>query len=456
MNQIKFWILDDKKSDISAFRQAAKDLPDFKIRFRVFGKASVFLQTLRQGPQPDVAIIDLQLNSKQDGFEVCAEIQKKYPSITLCVFSRYLDEENTRMASQVGASAVISKQKPIEVQLREFLKTYLARSDLQLKKASFTALDTANFPVLGQSTKKIIQGILQVVREDLTLGLLLTGPPGTGKSHILNALSILLGKSFKKSILRPPFTESAIRGAAGVPEQWLFIDDLDRMSFNLQEFLFKLISAQKTQRRPRLLATTRSSLEKLRAEVIDGMMSQKLINYLSAEHFQIPPLSLRKEEIPVFFQDFISKLPNGPFLVAPEVSAKISRAQFDEGNVEELRSTVEKMGARARSGKISMSCLPAHFLVPELSLDRRFILELSADTLHYPTLSNRLLLELIRKAAFQDLQAGRKTTVRSLERRLALSRTAISERLDALQNSGEVSQEELNHMFGKKNEPRKN
>lgn len=450
MTRLEFWILDDIRSDMNAFRLAAKDLPGYKIRFRSFTKPGTFLSALKQSPPPDVAILDIQLKSKLDGLDLCDATKKTHPSITVCIFSRYLDAEHMRLAGLMGASAFISKQKPIEIQLREFLKSYLAQTPKGLEKSSFSALEKAGIPVLGQSTKKVLQSLLQVIREDLTLGILLTGSEGTGKTHTLQALNSLLGSSFKKVTIQAPLFQKTLDEIPKMGDYWLFLEDLETFSVQEQESLYRKISSLKTQKRPRILATTRLALEDLRAGAKTSHISNKLLTYLSAEHIQIPDLAARREEIHLFLNFFLKHLKNGPFLLTPEVSTRISSSAFTSGNIRELKEAVERMGSTARSGKITIDCLPPHLLSSGALNSRAVSIHLAVDSLDYQTLSGHLLLELVRIAANQDRNAGRKTTIRSLERNLRISRNTITERLHSLEKAGTVTLDELRAIFGEK------
>ncbi len=450
MVSLEIWVVDDIKSDINDLKLAAKGLHGYKLKFRSFTTTNSFLTALKNSPVPDMVLLDIQLKSKLSGFDLCSEIKKTHPLVTVCMFSRFMDAEHLKLASLMGASAFISKQKPIEIQLLELLKSHLGNQPKPPERASFSALESAGIPILGQSTKKILQSILQVIREDLTLGILLTGSSGTGKTYVLQALIQLLGASFKKNLIISPLSKKSLSELSLQGDSWLLIDELQTFSVVEQDALYRTISALKTQRRPRILATTRLGLQDLREAAATGKVSSKLLAYLAAEHIQVPDLANRREEIPVFFNHFLERLKNGPFMVSPEASARVASASFTSGHVRELKETVELMGSNARSGKITLESLPSSLIATGGLQTHPVSIHLSAATPNYQILSGYLLLELVRLVANQDRNYGRRTTFRSLERCLDISRTAISERLRTLQDSGIVTLDELTAIFGDK------
>lgn len=65
----------------------------------------------------------------------------------------------------------------------------------------------------------------------------------------------------------------------------------------------------------------------------------------------------------------------------------------------------------------------------------------------FDDMTNHLLLEVVRFASIQDQNAGRTTTIRSIERRFDISRSTVASRLKKMIETSIVTKDEIEQIF---------
>jgi transcriptional regulator with PAS, ATPase and Fis domain len=211
---------------------------------------------------------------------------------------------------------------------------------------------------------------------------LVCGEPGTGKEMIARTVHCNgLQKNgpfitFNVSATSPDRVDGELFGyAAGsmpgatngyiglflaADEGTLFIKDIDRLPSSTQVRLLQTIqdravrsvgSASATPANVRIVASTTRSIEEL---VSAGSLREDLYYRLNVITIEVPPLRLRKEDIPVLVEHFV-RHHNGESTrqvseIAPEVWASLSSHDWP-GNVRELQNVIESAFA-ASDGSI--------------------------------------------------------------------------------------------------------
>jgi len=208
---------------------------------------------------------------------------------------------------------------------------------------------------------------------------LISGEPGTGKEMIARVIHCNgLQKdgpfvTFSVAATPPDRIEAELfgytpgslpgttAGCSGLflaaDEGTLFIKDIDRLPGSVQVRLLQTIqeravramgSTQATPANVRLIASTTRSVEEL---VSSGSLREDLYYRLNVITIEVPPLRLRKEDIPLLVEHFV-RHHNGESTrqvseIAPEVWATLTAHDWP-GNVRELQNVIESAFVASR------------------------------------------------------------------------------------------------------------
>jgi DNA-binding NarL/FixJ family response regulator len=77
------------------------------------------MQTIEETPEIELILLDLNLPDR-NGFEVLAELRKRYPAVSVVVLSASDERDNVAKALDLGALGFIPKSSPREVMLSAF------------------------------------------------------------------------------------------------------------------------------------------------------------------------------------------------------------------------------------------------------------------------------------------------------------------------------------------------
>ncbi len=142
----------------------------------------------------------------------------------------------------------------------------------------------------------------------------------------------------------------------------IFLDEIGDMPLDLQAKLLRVLQEREFDRvggsKPvkvdvRFIAATNKDLENL---VKKGLFREDLYYRLNVFSIRIPPLSERKEDIPLIVERFLQKIPK----TAKIYSAAIQMLMNYEwpGNVRELQNTMERAAVMCDKGIIEVEHLP--------------------------------------------------------------------------------------------------
>jgi two-component system nitrogen regulation response regulator NtrX len=200
--------------------------------------------------------------------------------------------------------------------------------------------------------------------------LLITGPPGAGKeivarqvhAHsrradapflVVNAATMaaenvaleLFGTEERGRTVRPGMLERAHGGT-------LLLDEVADMPLETQGKLLRVLQEQRFTRvggqqelgvDVRILAATHAQLDE---EIQAGRFREDLYYRLNVVPLHVPPLSQRREDIPLFAEHFVEQLSASAGLavrrLSDEATAILQSAAWP-GNVRELKNTIERI-----------------------------------------------------------------------------------------------------------------
>lgn len=245
--------------------------------------------------------------------------------------------------------------------------------------------------LIGKSErmKAIIAAIRKIAPLDSTV--LITGESGTGKELVARgihqnsprkerkivavncaALPDTLLESMLFGFEKGAFT-GAMRTTPGYFEEahcgTLFLDEVAEMSPRLQGSLLRVIQEKEFSRlgSHKLLKTDfrliSASNKRLEEEVREGRFREDLFYRLNVVTIQLPPLRERKEDIPLLACHLLESICKrhgkkiGPF--SPDAMEVMINHPWN-GNVRELKNTIEAITAMKSSGVISAIDLPSY------------------------------------------------------------------------------------------------
>lgn len=327
------------------------------------------------------------------GMDLLPMLIRDFPHVPVIVMTSTDDLETAISCIKAGATDYITKPMDVErlllsvekaLQVNELstenrnLREYLLNDRLEYPSAFESIVTTS------KKMRAIFQYIEVIAKSDQPV--LITGETGVGKELIARAIGELSGKRgafvtvnaaglddnmFSDTLFghkKGAFTgadqarEGLIGTAAGGT---LFLDEIGDLNEMSQVKLLRLIQEQEfypvgsdiiKRTDARLLVATNQNLTQL---IATNKFRKDLYYRLCAHHIHIPPLSERREDIPVLLDHFLEKAAkslNKPKPVpSREVVALLSTYQFD-GNVRELHAMVFDAVARYLTGLLTLDC----------------------------------------------------------------------------------------------------
>src|SRR6187402_1023997 len=320
----------------------------------------------------DLVLCDIKMN-RMDGMEVLTEALQIKPDLPFIMISGHGTVETAVEASKKGAFDFISKPPDLN-RLLITVRNALDRGSLVTEAKVLKRRASKVRPILGdsQAILKIKETIERVAPTDARV--LVTGANGSGKelvarwlhekSHRSNAPIIEVNCAAIPSELieselfgheKGSFT-SAIKQRIGKFESasggTLFMDEIGDMSLSAQAKVLRALQESKITRvggekeievDVRVVAATNKDLLK---EIEDGNFRMDLYHRLSVILIHVPPLTERRDDIPLITQNFLEEICSEygmPVKRFSEPAMEALKALPWSGNIRELRNMVERL-----------------------------------------------------------------------------------------------------------------
>jgi DNA-binding NtrC family response regulator len=338
----------------------------------------------------DLVITDLNL-PKVDGMKILQYIVDQSPETMCVILTGYGTIKGSVEAVKRGAFDYISKPvKSDEILLvvEKALKfRQLERENLVLKQQLRKKYRFENFIGDSKPIQKVFELIERVADTDSTV--LITGESGTGKELIAKAIHY---NSYRRD------NPMIVINCGAIPEELLeselfghekgaftgahkmrvgrfelanggtiFLDEIGDMSPNLQVKLLRVLQEQKFERvggtrtlqiDVRIIAATNKNLI---SAVNKGTFRQDLYYRLNVIPIKVPPLRLRKSDIPLLVDFFVKKFNKQKRKrmsgFVPEALDALLAYSWP-GNVRELENLVERLIILANSDQIEIDDIP--------------------------------------------------------------------------------------------------
>ncbi|MFN3555264.1 MAG: sigma-54-dependent transcriptional regulator [Bacteroidales bacterium] len=384
----KILIVDDEKSVRYSFRKLLSTG-----KYELF-EAGNFDEALKVFDQvcPDLAIVDIEMPGKS-GLDLLKEFGTLRPLMPVIVMTAYGSGDRVIMAMKHGAYEYI--EKPFEIpQLIRLIEEALAsvssasKEDMvwgdKGKAKSATAAREGQEVIIGESPaiKDVYKLIGRVASCDASI--LVTGESGTGKEMVARAIHRYSDRAHKpfialncaaipETLLESElfgYDKGAFTGATkdkpGKFEEahqgTLFLDEIGDMGLSLQSKLLRVLqegiidrlgSSKSIRVDVRIVTATNRNLETLIAR---KAFREDLYYRIRVVTIALPPLRMRKEDIPLLVQHFLAKhLPGkktNNISILPQTMQKLQEYSWP-GNIRELENTIKRALILAKGNIIS-------------------------------------------------------------------------------------------------------
>ena len=358
----------------------------------------------------DLVITDLKMPEKT-GEEFLHDILEFDKHIPVIILTGHGNIETAVDMMRLGAYDFMTKPFNIDKMLLIIAR---ALENKNIKKTNETLEKRVDYyesfyGMIGHSSKmlKVYEAIKQVARTKATV--LIEGESGTGKELVANAIHQISDRA-----KQPYITVNCAALSEGVLESELFghekgsftgaidkkigrfeaankgtifLDEIGEINQVVQVKLLRVLEERVIERvgsnTPisvdiRVIAATN---KKLSEEIKEGRFREDLYYRLNVIKIEMPPLRERREDIPLLIDNFIKEFSQVHNIEITNVDKKVykllSSLQW-EGNVRELRNTVETMVVMSKDGKIDESNIPNWVLTSstdDFIIDKEMTLE---------------------------------------------------------------------------------
>jgi len=289
-----------------------------------------------QESEPDVALLDLMLPDRP-GIDVLRSLRQERPGLEVVVLTAHGTIDTALAAMKLGAFDYLRKPchlQELEITLqRAYERRRLAEENARLRDGLSLGGLGPELVGHGPAFEELRRLVAKVAASDSTV--LVRGETGTGKELIarsIHRLSPRRGEPFvvvdcaalHENLLQSELfghEQGAFTGATrrkhGLFEAadggTVFLDEIGDVSPAVQAGLLRVLETssfrhlggtQEVRVNVRLVAATNRALERLMEE---GKFRRDLYFRLNAIHIDIPPLRLRRGDIPVLVEHFVAQ-----------------------------------------------------------------------------------------------------------------------------------------------------
>jgi DNA-binding NtrC family response regulator len=321
----------------------------------------------------DLVMTDLRMKGIS-GMDVLAESRRLWPDGEVIVVTGYASVETAVEAMRQGAYHYVSKPfKMDEIRAvvdKALEKRFLKKEIAELRRR--VADQTGSHRIIGRNPKILAlrETIAQVAQLDCNV--LIQGETGTGKELVARTIHDLSPRAGMKFVAFNcgAFTEELITNelfghekdsytGAGKTKKGLletadggtaFFDEIGELPLSMQVKLLRTLQERTIMRVGgvrelpvdiRILAATNKDLKK---EAEQGAFRLDLFYRLDVITIHIPPLSERRDDIPLLAAHFLAKHAGErgrELRLSPEVVERLTRYEYP-GNIRELENIIQR------------------------------------------------------------------------------------------------------------------
>jgi two-component system, NtrC family, nitrogen regulation response regulator NtrX len=341
--------------------------------------------------RPSLVLLDVFLKgSRLDGLDVLEEIKLRDPTLPVIVISGHGNLDTAVTAIRRGAADFI--EKPFEAQ-RLLLLVSRATETERLRRENESLKARIGMEEELNGSSNAINTVRATLKRVAPTGsrVLITGPAGVGKevaARMLHGWSPRVDAPFivvSAARMTPDRVEEELfgyeRGEEVVPGLLerahggtLFLDEISDMPLTTQGRILRVLTDQSFSRiggqrtvkvDVRVVSSTAKSLPE---EIAAGRFREDFYYRLNVVPLHIPPLSERREDVPLLVNHFVARYAADRSVPTPDVTrdAMAALQAYDwPGNVRQLRNIVERTIILAPGDRISR--IDIDMLPPELA-----------------------------------------------------------------------------------------
>jgi len=321
----------------------------------------------------DLALIDLKLNG-QDGIQLMENIHHKNPHIPVIILTAHGTIKSAVHAMKKGAYSYLTK--PFDGhELLQQINNCLEKSRLskEVKRLRELVEQTYGFDKIIGNSDKIKRVLAQVAQAAATdSNVYIEGESGTGKELIAKSLHVASNRkdgpfiAVNCSAIPENLMESemfgyekgaftgADRSKKGLFVQadfgTFFLDEISEMHSSMQVKMLRVLEEkefypvggrQTVKVDCRIIAASNKNLEQ---EIEKGNFREDLFYRIHVIPIKLPPLSERKEDIPILSRYFLQKISREMGKEIEEFSTDAMQKLISypwPGNIRELENTIE-------------------------------------------------------------------------------------------------------------------
>jgi len=336
--------------------------------------------------RPDLVISDLRMD-QLDGIGLLKELQIRWPGLKVILLTAHGTIPDAVHATQMGAFGFLTK--PVEKQ--ELLA--------QVQKA----LKISGFAETGEDWRAefITRSALmeeKLAQAHMVARVLITGESGTGKELMARAIHKASPRRLKPfvtincSAIAENLLESELFGhakgsfAGAVSDHRglfqsaeggsLLLDEIGDMPMRLQVKLLRVLqenlirpvgSSDTLPTNVRVMSATHRDLQQ---QMAGGQFREDLYYRLNVVHIEVPPLSRRREDIPLLVAHFLAEIAKETGIrkiYAPEAVELLATSDWP-GNIRQLQNVVRQNCALAQTPIIPVELVQQSLGAPQAKL----------------------------------------------------------------------------------------
>jgi len=340
--------------------------------------------------QFDVVLTDLRME-KVDGLQILEKCRESWPDTEVILITGYATLESAVAAMKLGAFYYIAKPfrldevRKVVAEAIEKIRLRRANRDLREQVESFQG--KVRIITQDGEMQRLLDMSRQIAPTDCNV--LITGESGTGKElfaqylhhHSRRAdgpfLAVNCGAFNEELLANEMFghIKGSFTGAAADKKGLLvaadggtlFLDEITEISLAMQVKLLRVIQEREVlplgatapvKVDVRFVAATNRDMQDMMKQ---GEFRQDLYFRLNVVNLHIPPLSRRREDVPLLAYHFLNKYAARMDKPVAEISAEtlnILKAYDFPGNVRELENIIERGVAIATGDIVEAAYLP--------------------------------------------------------------------------------------------------
>lgn len=336
----------------------------------------------------DLVVTDLKMPGK-DGLYVLETVKKRSPGTEVILMTAYATAQNAVDAMKKGAYDYIIKpfeMDELKLKVRHIMeKRKLAEENQQLKRELKNKYSLDNMVGMSGAMQQVYKMVEKVAPTEATV--LIRGESGTGKELVAQAIHQLSARASEPFVavncgaLPESLLESELfgheKGAFTGADKMkvgrfelagngtIFLDEIGEISAATQVKLLRVLQSRQIERlggtktiqtKARTIAATNRDLE---AMLQDNTFREDLYYRINVFPINLPPLRVRKEDIPNLVAHFLKKLGRDENSISSAALEHLMRYRWP-GNVRELENVIERSLIMSSGKRIEEEDLPMH------------------------------------------------------------------------------------------------